>query len=80
MLNAKLEPVMVDFGLSKVIQQDEMMKDTQGTGRFFAPEIVLPKEDKKVYGTKADVWALGITLYYLMTKEFPYNGANVYLV
>eukprot|EP00351_Strombidinopsis_sp_SopsisLIS2011_P003255 CAMPEP_0116872752 /NCGR_PEP_ID=MMETSP0463-20121206/3611_1 /TAXON_ID=181622 /ORGANISM="Strombidinopsis sp, Strain SopsisLIS2011" /LENGTH=57 /DNA_ID=CAMNT_0004513505 /DNA_START=1430 /DNA_END=1603 /DNA_ORIENTATION=- len=57
-----------------------MMKDTAGTGRFFAPEIVLPNKDKKVYGTKADVWALGITLYYLLTKEFPYNGTNVYLI
>jgi len=56
------------------------MKDTAGTGRFFAPEIVLPNKDKKVYGTKADVWALGITLYYLLTKEFPYNGTNVYLI
>lgn len=44
-----------------------------GTPSYMAPEIVR----KTVYkGQPSDVWALGITLFALLCKQFPFKGLN----
>ena len=43
---------------------------------FFAPEMFLRSEQSiKVRGEKTDIWALGVTFYYLLTGKYPCEDA-----
>ncbi|XP_009765082.1 mitogen-activated protein kinase kinase kinase 20-like [Nicotiana tabacum] len=55
---------IADFGLSMTLEQSRAEKHgLRGTERYLAPESVV---DEK-YGPKVDIWALGCTVYELMT-------------
>lgn len=54
-----------------------MLKGTVGSFRFMAPEVVSPKKDKEMYGMALDVWACGVTLYYLLTYKYPFLGSSI---
>jgi len=64
---------LVDFGVSKQLDEeaeDDMITGSVGTPTFWAPECCIPGQ---VYsGKKADVWALGVTLYQFMTGKVPF--------
>lgn len=71
------DPKLTDFGLAKLVQ--ESLQDTRsslliGTPLYMAPEQLLP-------GTQdadgaADVYALGVLLFELLTLRTPFGGAN----
>jgi serine/threonine protein kinase len=42
-----------------------------------APEVVSPAKNKEVFGRKVDVWACGVTLYNMMTKQYPFLGNTI---
>ena len=56
-----------DFGFAN---DEEKMESLCGTPLYIAPEI-LPVTGKK-YNKKVDVWSLGVILYYMLTKEYPF--------
>lgn len=58
-----------DFGLSSCLRPNEMVTDACGTGNYAAPEIYQKKEYDPF---KADVWALGVTLYEMATGKVPW--------
>ena len=41
-----------------------------GTHMFFAPEMF---SQKKVDAFKTDLWSLGVTFYYIITKQYPWR-------
>lgn len=46
---------------------------------FYAPEMFQEKNsDYKVRGTKTDIWALGVTFYYLITSTYPFQGKTAF--
>lgn len=58
------DAVLVDFGVGALFQgEDDILKGTAGSMRYFSPEIVKTGGEKKVFGCKTDVWALGVTLF-----------------
>ena len=59
-----------DFGLSK-FNEKKISKNIR-TFQFMSPECL--KGDKKSY--KSDIWSLGILIYYLLFKQYPYNGTE----
>ena len=75
-----------DFGLSKIFDnnnkekdnndegnnQDKLKKYLKGTSMFMSPEILVYQE----YTEKSDIWALGVTFYYLMNFKYPFEGRN----
>ena len=69
MINHNNQAVLIDFGLSALVdQQDDEMVSNMGSFIFFAPEMFMGKKSNvKVRGTKTDIWALGITLFYMVT-------------
>jgi len=67
----KFKVLLSDYGISDHLSSMLQNYDIyDGTLLYKAPEI-LEDED---YNDKCDIWSLGITIYYLHTKDLPYKG------
>ncbi|MGD9710508.1 MAG: serine/threonine protein kinase, partial [Thermomicrobiales bacterium] len=78
LLDGRGIPKITDFGLAKNVGNDSNLTQTGtvlGTPAYMAPEQAAGKI--KEVGPLADVYALGGILYYLVTKQPPFQGANV---
>lgn len=62
---------LIDFGLSKVFDEDEMMHSMNGTPYYIAPEILSGN-----YNYQVDCWSLGIILYIMLSGNPPFNGRS----
>ena len=61
------------FGLSKLFEGSKMsLLSSKGTSLTMAPEVL--KGENDLIGYKSDIWSLGIIIYYMLFKEYPYNG------
>jgi p21-activated kinase 1 len=63
-LNIKL----IDFGFANIVENHEDLDDFIGTPYYMAPEII----DKNKYGSKVDIWSLGILTYFIIDGSYPY--------
>ena len=62
-----------DFGISRIFNQEKLSHVYSGTKIYRAPEVEL----KKPYDPfKADVWSLGVTIYYLLVGHQIANSAD----
>lgn len=64
---------IIDFGFSVFIQHGQKLRNICGTPSYMAPELCQKKE---YCGFAADVWALGIILYVMLSANHPFRGAN----
>jgi len=67
---------VADFGLAKVIDEDASVTQSGiglGTPLYMAPEQA---RNAKHVDLRADIYALGCTLYYFLTGQLPFAGAN----
>jgi len=60
---------VTDFGLAKRVNPLTLMASGRGTRAFKAPEVF---RDFQCDSCAGDVWALGSTLYFLLTDRLPY--------
>lgn len=60
-----------DFGLAHRHHADELSDNFRGTKVFMAPEIFRKIEFDPF---KADIWALGVTIYFVATGMYPFMG------
>lgn len=70
MINDEDEVRLIDFGLSKVSKKKQM-HTVAGTPFYMAPEVLVEN-----YGSKADIWSLGVLLYTLVSGYLPFQGTN----
>lgn len=63
-------PKIVDFGFARV-GVEENFENGCGTPSYMAPELLMSTTTKRA--CKADIWALGIILFYLLTKTYPFR-------
>lgn len=64
---------ITDFGLSKFVKKNSVMKTLCGTPQYVAPEI-LTTGGKGSYTKKVDVWSLGCCLYACLAGSVPFTG------
>lgn len=72
--NDKKRPqiVLADFGLSKQYEPYETDNLIVGTKQYMAPEII----NNTRYTKSIDIWALGITFFYMMTNQDAFEASS----
>jgi TolB-like protein/Tfp pilus assembly protein PilF len=75
MLTASGQTVVMDFGLAKSADLTRMTKTgtTLGTAAYMSPEQMQGQS----VDARADLWALGVILYEMLTGRVPFGGDNL---
>lgn len=60
-----------DFGLAKRVNPMTLIASARGTLAFKAPEFMERRDS-----TRTDIWAVGMTLYLLLTDQLPFSVTN----
>lgn len=63
---------IIDFGLSKIIGNDEKCSEPYGTLSYVAPEVL----QEKPYNKKVDIWTLGIMSYLFLVGFLPFDDKH----
>lgn len=67
---------LADFGLSRIVVEEEMMSTLAGTPMYLAPEVLRHLRDPRKplqYTMKVDLWSMGVSLYALLVHQFPFH-------
>lgn len=68
---------VADFGFCKTLASQEELMDTMvGSPLYMAPELLKGKP----YGTKADVWSLGVVIYQMVYGKVPFDDKSLVLL
>jgi serine/threonine protein kinase len=66
-------PVKItDLGLARTVAPNERTRRVMGTPHFMSPE----QFEGRGLDARTDVYSFGVTVYYALSKQFPYAGAN----
>jgi len=58
---------MTDFGLSKNLNSENLMKTFCGSTTYLAPEVIIQKTREKGYTRAVDWWSFGVMFYEMLT-------------
>ena len=77
MLDDRRQVRLLDFGLAKSLGEGSisMSGEITGTAHYLSPEQTLAKRVEVDH--RADIWALGVILYELLTLRRPFDGKNL---
>eukprot|EP01119_Soliformovum_irregulare_P016470 TRINITY_DN4765_c0_g1_i1.p1 TRINITY_DN4765_c0_g1~~TRINITY_DN4765_c0_g1_i1.p1 ORF type:complete len:735 (-),score=179.41 TRINITY_DN4765_c0_g1_i1:413-2617(-) len=63
---------LTDFGISKLMGEDDRTQSIVGTTCFMAPEVIRGER----YGAGVDWWSFGVVMYHMLTGRHPYYASN----
>jgi serine/threonine-protein kinase len=76
MMKNKVIPVLMDFGISKALENSELDNETviggMGTKKYISPEQAFNAND---VDKKTDIYSMGVLFYELLTDVVPKNAA-----
>lgn len=74
MINPQGDPVLMDFGIAKIVGGESMTATggVIGTVAYLSPEQIRGQKPDH----RADIYALGIILYQMITGRLPFQGEN----
>ena len=77
MLDDRRQVRLLDFGLAKSLGEGSlsMSGEITGTAHYMSPEQTLAKRVEVDH--RADIWALGVILYEMLTLRRPFDGKNL---
>lgn len=61
-----------DFGLSKFVQNNTLMRTQCGTAIYIAPEVLMTAGTVP-YTHKVDIWSLGVVLFTMLSGTIPFS-------
>lgn len=64
---------IVDFGLSNLYKQDELLKTACGSPCYAAPEMIA---GKRYSGLQVDIWSSGVILFAMLAGYLPFEDPN----
>mmetsp|Transcript_14802 Transcript_14802/g.22045 ORF Transcript_14802/g.22045 Transcript_14802/m.22045 type:complete len:438 (+) Transcript_14802:459-1772(+) len=62
---------LIDFGLSKLLGEEEKMSQPVGSAYYVAPEVLLGSYDQS-----CDLWSMGVICYMMLSATSPFHGKN----
>jgi calcium-dependent protein kinase len=62
---------LIDFGTSLVHDPSKKLEEKLGTPYYIAPEVL-----NKRYGSKCDLWSIGVLAFVLLSGIPPFTGAS----
>ena len=66
---------LIDYGLAKFAETDELSTTKAGTPEYFAPEMISTSRAPG-YNKTVDWWAVGIIMFELLTGKTPFYHKN----
>lgn len=63
---------LIDYDFLTVLEPGKKLTKRVGTPYYISPEMYSNQE----YDFKVDLWALGVTLYYCIVRDYPFQGNN----
>lgn len=78
MIDPRNEPIVMDFGLARQIDEQDDARLTRdgailGSPAYMSPEQIEGKADK--LGSHSDIYSLGVILFELLTGNLPFQGS-----
>lgn len=73
LLDGKGNVKIADFGVSRQIQGDQVMKEQCGTPAYIAPEILR----NRGYGLNVDLWSVGVVLFAMLYGTVPFKAQTM---
>jgi tRNA A-37 threonylcarbamoyl transferase component Bud32 len=75
LLTASNQPMLTDFGIARLLNSEESVEQLTGTGvGVGTPEYMAPEQWLGQAGPSADIYALGVVFYELITGRRPYSA------
>ena len=73
-LTKEFKPIIIDYGLAEKytdeIGNEKPLEKAKGTKMYICPEMYI---NKPYSGIKADIFSLGVFLFYLVTNQYPFK-------
>ncbi len=75
LISANDDVIIVDFGLSKEVGDKTLSHGDElfGTPNYLSPEYITGGDDISI---KTDIYSLGMTLFYAVSGQLPFNSVN----
>ena len=70
LLDGKGNVKIADFGVSRQIQPDQIMREQCGTPAYIAPEILR----NRGYSLNVDLWSAGVVLFAMLYGTVPFKA------